>query len=849
MRISTLSGAASGGPRGRFRTTRAVLQCTVSALTLGVMAAFLLVQSPRAFAGESDGGGAAEREVARRQQQIENAFRLVTEGDKLRADNDLPGAMLNYRSAYTGMQPSVMSDEARAMALDRFSKASVEYAQSLIAGARYDEAATILDAILEPDFAPDDAPALKLRKQLRDPDYYNLALSPAHLEKVERVEKLLKDGQGLIELADFDGAEARYDDALRIDPTNTSARRGLEETETQRIAYQRSARDHTRATMLRGVDEAWESTVPLDDLNILAASDSSVLSGISSDNASAEIEKLLADTTLSVINFDDTSLAEAVEFLTAKSKESDPLGRGVNIVLALAEEDTLARNARLNLILRNVPLSEVLRYITRDTGTKYKIDRFAVSIVSEGAASTQLLTRTYTVPPGFLNTAPGGDSGAADDPFGDAGAAAGGTNLKSNSATAKDFLTSSGISFPEGASAFYNAASSTLTVRNSQTNLDTIEEMISSTLRAGPRQVVITIKMFEIKESRAKELGIETLIGQFNVDGSERIFGGGGTQGNTLPPYGGPTVRSDFPFVTPGTSAPLGNNPVTAGNRSGTIAQPMDSIDARLTNAATTSVSTRAPGILSVAGPFTDPQFQMILRAIDQKTGVDVMTSPSTVAKSGQRATIQVNQEFIYPTEYDPPEIPQDFGSFQTAVIDPVTGFVIDPVTGLPTLAPFMATNSSPSIPVTPAHPTAFEMRPVGTKLEVEPVIGPDGFLVDLNIAIELVRFEGFINYGTPITTGTQVLTENEILMPVFNVIKEATAPQAYDGATLLIGGLVTDRLDETNDRTPFLGDIPVLGRLFKTRTSTHERKVIMIFVSTRIIDPAGRPVNATARR
>lgn len=272
MRFPTLCGAASGGPRVRILATRVVTQRPVSALSAGAVAAVLFALAPLATAGERVGGGApsgaAEREVARRQQQIEDAFRLVTEGDKLRAGGDLPGAILNYSAAYTGMQPSAMSDEARAMARARFAAASVEHAESLIGGARYDEAATVLDAVLEPDFAPDDAAALKLRRQLRDPDYYNLALSPEHLGKVTEVEEALKDARGLFLLADFARAEARYHDALRIDPTNTAARRGLEEIEAQRIAYLGSARDQTRATLLREVDEAWETAVPLEDLEI-----------------------------------------------------------------------------------------------------------------------------------------------------------------------------------------------------------------------------------------------------------------------------------------------------------------------------------------------------------------------------------------------------------------------------------------------------------------------------------------------------------------------------------------------------------------------------------------------------
>ena len=52
------------------------------------------------------------------------------------------------------------------------------------------------------------------------------------------------------------------------------------------------------------------------------------------------------------------------------------------------------------------------------------------------------------------------------------------------------------------------------------------------------------------------------------------------------------------------------------------------------------------------------------------------MSAPSVVTRSGQRAQIQVIREFIYPIEFDPPEIPQDFGSINSSGgFNPFTGF------------------------------------------------------------------------------------------------------------------------------------------------------------------------------
>ncbi len=59
----------------------------------------------------------------------------------------------------------------------------------------------------------------------------------------------------------------------------------------------------------------------------------------------------------------------------------------------------------------------------------------------------------------------------------------------------------------------------------------------------------------------------------------------------------------------------------------------------------------------------TDPTFQVVLRALDQKKGVDLLSAPRVTTKSGQRAVIEIVREFRYPTEFDPPQIPQNFGA------------------------------------------------------------------------------------------------------------------------------------------------------------------------------------------
>ena len=99
--------------------------------------------------------------------------------------------------------------------------------------------------------------------------------------------------------------------------------------------------------------------------------------------------------------------------------------------------------------------------------------------------------------------------------------------------------------------------------------------------------------------------------------------------------------------------------------------------------------------------------------------------------------------------------------------------------------------------------------------LEVEPVIGPDNFTIDLNFAAAGggVR-PGFINYGSPIQTtstnilgitSTNVITANVINQPIFDTRKVSTSVSVYDGSTVVLGGLVREDIQKVNDKVPIL--------------------------------------------
>ena len=410
--------------------------------------------------------------------------------------------------------------------------------------------------------------------------------------------------------------------------------------------------------------------------------------------------------------------------------------------------------------------------------------------------------------------------------------------------SAKDILEGKGIVFENDATAFYIPAASELVVRNTQAQLDIVDQFVQNLREEGvPKQIKVEAKFVEVQQDNLHEFGFDWVVGATGIDAGDKLMLGGGSIGGSERAFDG----GQFPFFGQNGQVPAGNplSPVTAGLRSGAAAINESAIQALVAAGrvgAASEIVNPAPGAFALAGVLTDPQFQVVLRALDQKKGTDLLSAPSILTRSGLAAEVQVIRELIYPTEYDPPELPQDFGDLSD--IGAGGGLEEDP----------LAAPAPPSFPVTPATPTAFRTRDTGVTLRVTPQVGPDGYTIDMDLVPEVVEFEGFVNYGSPITTsGTDilgnptriVLTANRIEMPVFSTRRVTTNVTVYDGATVAIGGLIREDVQQTNDKVPILGDIPVVGRLFRIDTEQRKKRNLMVFVTARLIDPNGQPLRS----
>ena len=823
----------------------------------------------------------AQTEVARRQNLAANADDNIRQGDAAMLREDYEEAVRLYRTATDSLTDSPATGDKRHAALNKFVAASLKLAELRIVEARYPDAEAVAKIVLHPEYSPNNEDALELLQHLEDPEYYNQTITPKHVQKVQRVKDLLRAGNQYYDTGRFDLSFKKFEEVLALDPYNDAARRGEERID---LAKSKHAENYgfpeTRGRLLAQVNTGWELPVRRNTADIDPRRN---VQKLNDSSGTVAITRKLQSIVIPNIEFRQTTLNDAVEFLRQEARRLDTQApeeeRGVNIFLklgtgaprsavlaptsteasipglptgaettpatpaALPPAVTATGTTRISLTLSRIPLLAALDYVAKAANLKIKVEPYAVSIVPLTEETGDLITLEVRVPPSFIGTSStgAGVSNALNESATTAGSGGGGTVDRTGTGSgplttrldAKTFLESNGVTFPPGASAIYLASTSKLVVRNTQANIDLVQTLVGEAIQV-PKQVEIESKFIDINQTNLKELGFDWTLGQFNLgSSSQKVFAGGGTGGGAGGRVFG-DANNAFGFTDP-SGGVIGGSPVTSGNRSGTFGISANAIDALLLG--TTGGMAAAPGIFSVAGVFTDPQFQVLVRAINQQKGVDLLSAPRVTAKSGQKATIEIIREFIYPTQFQPPQIPQTIGSTNGGLVS-ATG-----------------ASNAPSFPVTPTTPTAFEKRNTGVTLEVDPVIGPDNFTIDLTLQPQVVDFDGFINYGSPIQTvttnalgisQTNVLTPNVINQPVFSVRKVSTSVSIYDGSTVVIGGLVREDIQKVNDKVPILGDVPVVGRLFRSKIDQNIKRNLIIFVTARLIDPAGQPLLTT---
>jgi type II secretion system protein D len=177
----------------------------------------------------------------------------------------------------------------------------------------------------------------------------------------------------------------------------------------------------------------------------------------------------------------------------------------------------------------------------------------------------------------------------------------------------------------------------------------------------------------------------------------------------------------------------------------------------------------------------------VLLRALQEKRRLEVLSRPQLMALDNQQGSVQVGQDvpFVRFTQFD------QFGN-QTNTID---------------------------------------YRQVGLILQLIPHISPDGLIV-MEIAANKSEV-GPEQEGIPIsvTAGGQVLRS-----PRFEVTQAVTTVSALSGQTVVLSGLMQTRKSDIHRRVPIIADIPLIGNLFRYDSVAEERRELLIILTPQLI-------------
>lgn len=122
---------------------------------------------------------------------------------------------------------------------------------------------------------------------------------------------------------------------------------------------------------------------------------------------------------------------------------------------------------------------------------------------------------------------------------------------------------------------------------------------------------------------------------------------------------------------------------------------------------------------------------------------------------------------------------------------------------------------------------SGFEYKPIGVLLKVTPQINSQGF-VRLTVAPEISSSNTSVNFGGGAGSSASI--------PIIETRKTKTQVSLKDGHTLGIGGLITDTVSKGENKLPFFGDIPGVGRLFRSESNTKNRLNLLIFITAKIV-------------
>jgi general secretion pathway protein D len=650
----------------------------------------------------------------------------------------------------------------------------------------------------------EDPSVVRLQKEFaskrNDPTYRNVdELSPGLRVKDDKVNELLVKGRARYLYGDYQGALDSYREVLQYQPNNSESK--AYQIRIRQMLSENSGqwnRGVTKGKLLELLDETWKlpEVFNRENVKVDAANGNDPI-----------VEKMKSIQLPEGFVVRDQPLDRALALLQTSAASYDKDQKGVNVVLI----DPANKNPTVSLQLRNVSVYQALDYICKRVGFSFSVGSGGIIEVREDSGDSLLETEIYPLSTAAVLKMTGlsaggtgagaGAGGAAANPFG--GAAAGGAGAgdgqRPEEVAIRNFLTRSGVAFDAPATLSYDGTN--LIVYQSRKNLDRVKNIIRR--YSDIKQVHIEAKFMEVEQKILNELGVNwtlapTAGGTGNVNAASNLR----------------SIANVFQSNNSAARAITIDDPANGLSVNKTQTPPSFPSGANLGASTGNSYS----GTVGFLGAET---LAVAIRAIEQNSGSDLMSSPSLTVLDGKTAVIRVAQLLRYP---------QAYGDTQSTVTPAVQG------------------GGGGGVTITAGTPQDFTVQEVGVNLEVTPTVAADDSIA-LNLKPKVTEFEGFVEYGgtsIAISDGVTVSVPSGFFQPIFSTREVTTDVTVFDGATVVIGGLTREEVKTVEDRVPVLGSIPLIGSAFRSSGKSVQKRSLMVFVTANLVSPGGATLRST---
>ena len=181
---------------------------------------------------------------------------------------------------------------------------------------------------------------------------------------------------------------------------------------------------------------------------------------------------------------------------------------------------------------------------------------------------------------------------------------------------------------------------------------------------------------------------------------------------------------------------------------------------------------------------FFNPQVHLggVIKALQSKNLLQILAEPNLVAVNGKEASFLAGGEFPFP------------------VVQPGAG-------GISTVT--------------------IQFREFGVRLKFTPVIQPNG-----SIHLHVIPEVSTLDFANAVTvSGTTI--------PAISTRKADTEFELQDGQSFVIAGLMDNRVTNLNNKVPWLGDVPILGNFFKSKSAQKSNSELMVLCTVRRVAPS----------